>query len=250
MGILPIENSRRAYVHELEFHSSRRETELPIEKLDAVFIETAGGHPKEAKELAEGLHYLHGLTKSKKHKGSMNRVIDIIKRAANSRTEIWFGDVKSTKSEKAISTAEIALSSLARAGVIAATINLPAAIVSPLASPHLIATMWLARKGNAKNRKISRSIAEKMGLINPRIQIRNLTMAHKIKALAEKTGHKNIGLLTGAAHVGIASLLEKDAALTVEQRAKIAKRSPDALKMYRCIYDKQTGRWRVEEHSL
>ena len=75
-------------------------------------------------------------------------------------------------------------------------------------------------------------------------------MAHKIKALADKTGHQKIGIAVGAGHVGIANLLEQGAKLTQADREKIASHGSDTLKMFRCVYDKQASRWRVEEHSL
>ncbi|MDP3742531.1 MAG: hypothetical protein Q8R15_04410, partial [Candidatus Micrarchaeota archaeon] len=114
----------------------------------------------------------------------------------------------------------------------------------------IIAKTLLSRKGDASQRRIPMAVAKSSTRIDPLVYVRNAIMCHKIKALADKTGHTKIGLLVGAGHVDMVNLLEQGAALTAEQRTEIASRGPDALKMFRCIYNKQAGRWRVEEHSL
>ncbi len=108
----------------------------------------------------------------------------------------------------------------------------------------------LAKTGDATNRKLNRRIVASQQKFNPVATKRNLIMAHKIRALAEKTGHKNIGIFVGSGHVGMSDILQDNKPLTPEALAEIAKRGPDALKMFRCAYDKKEGKWKVEEHSL
>ncbi len=250
MGVLEIRNKGKTYLHELEIHTSRRKTELPVEKLGAVFIESAGRHLNNKKRLAQRLNESETFWHGEGNEGFEARVRDILQRAKNSGTEIWLGDVKSTEKENR-RTLGIDIAALTARTIAGGVLGGPvAAVVCGVCVPRKFSQLWLARKGTANKRRISRQIATLTGKITPTISIRDVVMGHKIKKLSELTNHQQIGILTGAGHVGMADILEKEKPLTEKQRSKIAARGSDALKMFRCIYDKTEGRWRVEEHSL
>ncbi len=159
-----------------------------------------------------------------------SRIADIIKRAEKSGTEIWFGDIKTTQEE-----------------VVREMKNPRQNITFPV---RLLSSLWLGRKGDAQKRLVSRKIVTALEHKIPSAFQRELTMADKVRFLASKSGHRRIGLFVGAGHAGIADILEKGISSNKEHRKKLAERGEDALKMYRCIYNEEQGRWRAEEHSL
>lgn len=229
MGLLHFQAGNRRYAFELDNHESKRGTELPVEELHAIYLESNGAHPsgKHAKyQLEDNLNYLHtfwaGDSRMQLFKGPVRRVKEIIARAKQNGTEIWLGDLELTQKEED-------------------------SLAGPLV--QVLPALWLARKGNADRRRISKTITTLGGKITPGA-IRDLASAAKIRFLAKKTDHKEIGIFAGAGHVGIAQQLQKTKVLTTGQRTTLAERGSDALKMYRCIYDQQAKRWKVEEHSL
>ncbi len=258
MGIITAKRGNKKYTIELELHGQRR-TELPIEKLNAVCLETGGAHPKSAQKIEKLLNEQEAVWESDSDYMDKDKSSGIIKRTKKNASEIWLTDVSPTILEQLISLGILTTSSVAGAflGVKAMekvsrrrALHLLGGITTLIATARYPHSILLSREGDASKRRVSGLVEKIHGKIDPVIYFRNLVMAHKIQALAEKTGHQNIGILVGAGHVGIADLLKKGEALTEEQRAKIAERGPDALKMYRCIYDKTAGKWKVEEHSL
>lgn len=256
MGIIKTKHGVREYTVELDQHSRMRPTELPVEKLGAIFIESGGMHATQMEKLEKEINNWRNAWKGADAK---QQIREILTRTEKKGGEIWLGDVSPTGLEQAINYLKTA--GYLVAGGLAAQypirkqqMNRRAAlgILGMLAGSliHGGAARILSASGNVSAKKIARAVVKNQEKINPMTIARNLIMAHKIQALAERTGHKNIGVFTGAMHVGMIDLLENNAALTTEARAEIAKRGPDALKMYRCIYDKGAGRWRVEEHSL
>ncbi len=255
MGVLETKARGKHYYHELEMHGIKRSTELPVEQLNAVFLETSGFHPTNTQAI-ERLANEHGrFWYENPPKGTEKRINEILERAKQSGTEIWLGDTAGTSKEHSLNIAQF-LGAAGIRGIIPAIagatpgISIPLGFLCGLCSPHNLSSYLLSRKGSANNRSISRKYATLIGKIAPPSRMRDLVMAQKIVKLTRVTGHNKIGILTGAGHVGISDILEKEKALTEKQREKIAARSPDALKMYRCIYDKQAERWRIEEHSL
>ncbi|MFH1247063.1 MAG: hypothetical protein V1644_01660 [Candidatus Micrarchaeota archaeon] len=251
MGILTTKSKNRRYTLELIYHGprQRKTTELPVEKLDAVFLECTS-NPSKLRFAIDMLNYPDELT------GKWRRDRDLIKKCAEHNTEIWLGDLEPTKKEWLGALAELLIpaATLTASHSDSKQIQMASTIAT---SSYLVgktiqigSAALLARKGNANKRTVSRKVCEWSHSHAPIIAFRNLIMAHKTRALAEKTGYTNIGLHVGASHTGIATLLEKDATLTQEQHSAIAKRGPGTLKMYRCIYDKKAGKWNVEEHSL
>ncbi|MDP3742123.1 MAG: hypothetical protein Q8R15_02295 [Candidatus Micrarchaeota archaeon] len=250
MGVLEFKSKGTTYLHELETHQTKRKIELPVKSLNAVFVETGGIHPTSVRHLETLLNKKEKIWEGIAEKNVEARTTEIVKTAKKNGTEIWIGDIKPTKKENIHSGIIDTAAILARAvagGVLGGS---AAAGVCGLCSPNLIFGLWLARKGNANKRKISRRITTLAEGLNPATTIRDAVMANKIRKLSELTGHNKIGILTGAGHVGMADILEKEKPLTEKQRSKISARGPDALKMFRCIYDKAQGKWRVEEHSL
>jgi len=260
MGIITAREGKRRYIIELEHHLQRRkpETELPVENLHAIFFEGTGetrqnleanlSMPESSEVVVEpGLFH----TKDRKF-------AHIVKRAKKNGTELWFGDVDPTIQEALASVLVIAgtYAATGAAGSLATGLITRRQALKVLGGMGAMATLALlppARlitKGNANDRKISRLIARGEGEITPIAYVRNRIVAHKIKALAEKTGHTRIGLLFGSGHENLSNLLERPQPLTAEERREIAKRGPDALKMFRCIYDRRVGQWKVEEHTL
>ncbi len=248
MGIISVRNKSRQYSVQLEIHSQHR-VELPIEKLHAVFLETTGVHGNNAREVAINLQKWGGSTG------------EIIERAKASGTEIWFGDVERNLIERITSGLLIAVPLVpvfvqaVRTTTKASRrdfLKLGAVTAIGLAAPSipLFAGNNLAEPGDANNRTASRAIVETYGKLDPTAFVRNAIIADKVKALAERTGHTKIGLQLGSLHAGITDLLKADKALTEEQRSKIAARGSNALKMFRCKYNKKTEEWQVQEHSL
>ncbi len=247
MGIINVRNKGRRYSIQLERHTDQR-VELPIEKLHAVFIETVGTHGNNAREVAIKLSLWGGSTG------------EIIERAKASGTEVWFGDV-AEKSIESITSRLLRLGPLAPAFIQVfktpkrATkrdflkLGLFSAIGIGVAGTPLLAGTNLTEPGDAGNKTTSRAIVETYGKLDPAVFVRNAIIAHKVKALAEKTRHTKIGLTVGALHASITNLLEADKVLSREQLSKIAERGPNALKMFRCKYNKKAGEWQVQEHS-
>ncbi len=250
MGLLPFEHKNRKYWMELDLHNAKRKTELPIEALHAVFIET--GEPSESPEhIANSLNQ-DGVPfeRGSKYAGYENRVLEIVKRAKQSNAEIWLGDIKSSRGDQIKEIIALSSGVLLRQQIIAALGgDHILQIAGSTASPTIIGGLLLSKKGNVKKLKISRFVVDMVKRLDPTAHRRNFIMANKIDNLAEITGHTNIGILCGAAHVGMTSMLEKPKLLKARQRAAFEKYEK-GLKMYRCAYDKQTEKWKVEEHSL
>ncbi len=250
MGLLTVQSGKKRYIVELEIHPWPRPTELPVKKLDAVFLE---GHITSGnlRDVLNNPRIFH------------SRFREVIQKAKQSGTEIWLGDVEPTTAEfltgLGIHTALGVAGTLAAAGAVAmmtrrkalrVLFGIGGAIGGLAVSTGALNAAMLSRKGAADKRRVSRKIKSATGRIDPVVYVRNAIMSHKIKALAERTGHRNIGVLIGAGHVELADLLQQGAALTPQQRVEIAKRGPEALKMYRCKYNKKTRKWNIEEHSL
>ncbi|MFH0714113.1 MAG: hypothetical protein V1722_05775 [Candidatus Micrarchaeota archaeon] len=262
MGLLPFQSGNRKYSMELEYHLARTPTELPVEKLDAIFIESSDLHPNNSSEIQRNLNKLDQFWQNKRVKeGAANRVTEIIQRARESGTELWLGDVRLTNIENVLNSlygpafilAGGALGEGANRALHVKPSRRTFLRIAGLAAGATLTVgpgFWLSRKGDASRRTISKAITKTTASVNPGVTARNIIMAHKIQALAEKTGHHNIGINIGGGHVGMEDLLKQNIQLTPEARAEIAKRGPDALKMYRCIYNKRESKWQVEEHSL
>ncbi len=103
MGLLRFQNRSRNYWMELDDHFAKRKLELPIEKLGAVFIETAGMHAITVDHMqrrlditgtpfAEDLEY----KEETENNEGIARIRDIIEKAKQNGTEVWMGDVKPT----------------------------------------------------------------------------------------------------------------------------------------------------------
>ena len=236
MGILPLTKEHKNYVIEFDAHKVIRPTELPVEKLGAVFIETGGAHPENREEMARFLHDLvehaHYIANdhNNEQKGAIQRILEIVQRARTSGTEIWFVDIETTNEE-----------------VVRELRTSKHRITRPIRE---YASYWLARRGNATRRKVSRYLIKRLEAASTIGQLRELTINEKIRLLSEKSGHNNIGIFVGAAHAGLEDIIKKGLKLNEEQKRELAKKGAHALKAYRCIYDSQAGNWRVEEHSL
>ncbi len=251
MGIINVRNKSRLYSVQLNTHAEER-VELPIEKLHAIFIETTGTHGDNVKEVAMHLLDWGGATG------------EIIERAKASGTELWFGDVAEKPIERIVTTllrggpaAALAVgvfsqaikkSRMTRRDIL--KLGTGAVTGISISGAPLFAGRNLAKPGDASNRTVSRAIAETYGKLDPMVFVRNAIIVDKVKALAEKTGHTKIGIRLGSLHAGITNLLEADRVLSREQRSKIAARGSNALKMFRCKYDKEAAEWQVQEHSL
>ncbi len=224
MGVLRTRVKKITYHHELINHSlffKRTESELPVKKLDAVFLESAGTHPKrtELEELLNKLdhNYVHDMR------------LKIINQAKDTGTEIWFGDVKPQFGEMVKS--------------------ILANFLHPFEKLRsLYATLQLSKRGDTNQKYVETAarFEKKVPLAFERDKI----MGAKILRLAAITKAKKIGIVTGAAHVNLSKILEQEETLNEETRDKIASRGGNALKMYRCKYNKEAKRWHVEEHSL
>ncbi len=254
MGIIRVQNGPRNYSIELEIHIARGNTELPVEKLNAVFLETSGAHPENKWQIKKLLNSTRRVTHMPDPKH-----VDIIRRAEKTGTEIWLGDVSVKLSEylgSALVTSGFTIAGVGVGGIATRKMSRRAALAGMLAggllsmNTLLMPAYNLSRAGNAEKRTVSIKATEMFGSIDPLIIARNAIMGHKIQALAEKTGHRNIGVVTGGGHVAIAVLLKRGLALTPQVKRKIASRGEEALKMYRCIYNKKEKQWNVEEHSL
>lgn len=258
MSLLHVKNRNRDYFLELDMHLSNRKTEMPVEKLGAVFLETAGGHPNTSHEIAKALNKHAVPFKMDKLivNGTVKRMQDIVKRAEKNGTELWLGDIAHFTPQLTLllaggmyggeEAARIAAGKMTRRKslqIILATLG-GAAGASTLSG--IAPGMLLSREGDANKRPISR---EAVTLASGE-RIRNQVMAHKINTLSEITGHRRIGVYTGAFHVGIADILEKGPLKREIARKEIGEYGADALKMYRCRYDKTVKQWQVEEHNL
>ncbi|MFH0713325.1 MAG: hypothetical protein V1722_02205 [Candidatus Micrarchaeota archaeon] len=249
MGILPFQSGRRNYLMELDYHGSKRKSELPVEKLNAVFLETGSIQIRTAKEAKTRLNKTFPKAGTE-YTDYWKRTLGVINAAKKSGTEIWLGDPGSSNLELHGSTAVIAASAFLRAAGGLALLGPGGALAAAVSSPAVINGLWLQRSGNAKKRKISRAIISAIGKINPLVVWRNKVIAHKIQILAEKTGHTKIGILVGTGHVGLADHLEKQRMLTPAEMVKAKKRGAQNVKMFRCRFDKGKNEWQVEEHSI
>ncbi len=257
MGIITAREGRRRYTIELEGHLSRRkpETELPVEDLHAIFLESPfsreglQGLLKEPEAAAGTAGPLPFIIKDRK-------LAHIVRRAEKSGTELWFGDVNTTDAENLASffssIGVLSLGATAAYGTAGLMTRRKAlkslAALAGMAAVSILPLERLTAKGNANDRRISRFLVREQGQIDPTVYVRNRIIAHKIRTLTEKTGHTKVGLLFGAGHENLSQLLERPQPLTSEQHREIAKRGPEALKIFRCIFDKNAGNWRVGEH--
>lgn len=226
MGILKSLVGGITYNHELINHSGshlNKPSELDVENLEAIFIETAG-ELRSAEEHAALLNHIDELPVDAKTK-------KIIQTARWHKKEIWFGDVKPTFSERL-------------RGVLAHFAHPFQQYSAQRAAEKLSETG--SANGLQEQLRILTQFEQKI----PETIERDKIMAAKISVLAAISKSDRIGILTGARHVNLSRLLRERYSPTPEEVKKIATRDPHALKMFRCIYDKQTRRWRVEEHSL
>ncbi|MFH0713291.1 MAG: hypothetical protein V1722_02500 [Candidatus Micrarchaeota archaeon] len=251
MGIITTNHKGIEYTHELITHSwplERNKSELPVKKLNAVFLETGSADLEQLE------------TRLNKGEFFKNHPLwhNVIERAEKHGAEIWLGDVKPNTSEK-ISYVLLNLGApfipYAAGSAVGRKIGrrkaltlMGAAIGLGLVSASQLSSLLISTRGNKNDAKVARKIVSVHSQIDPIAYPRDFIMAQKLKALAKITGHKRIGILTGNAHINITRLLPTE--LKSEAREKIVTRGPDALKMYRCVYNRQEKRWKVEEHSL
>ncbi len=247
MGIISVQHGKRKYTIELESHD-QDQSELPVENLHAIFFEGGSRQPKNADEMLDKL-------KSKgKYLGE--KYAELIERAKNNGTEVWFGDAINP-GRLILGGASILTSVVAgtKIGQKAATLtrrkflNYTGHAMMAALLGDLLSMEPLTNKGDVSNRRFSLSNAKHMGSILG-TDMRNALMAHNIKKLAKISGHINIGVSTGSLHAGIADLVAQGREITKDEKQKINNSYPVGKTMYRCTYDKQASRWKVEEHSL
>ncbi len=246
MGLIRTAHGRRNYVAQLERHGLG-EVELPVERLDAIFLEGTDVS-KDPRKVTEML----------KRKDLLGKAKSIILRAKKTGSEIWFGDLNTTDkednryydAEKAVAVGGVIGSAIAAISSRRAFLKTLGVLGGTVAIHSITHEEILNSQGNAKERKISRALISAYGKPFSIIDLRNRVMAHQIKTLAEKSGHTNIGAIVGAAHVDITNMLEQGRELTEAEKQEIRQRYKEAGRMMRCVYDKTAERWRVEKYQL
>ena len=233
MGIITAKNRGKNIYVELETHDMGY-TNLQINKLGAVFLETSGLHPNKAQRIETlmntsstviekpGQHFVdnHGGQVLEKMKG-------IIEEAKRSGTEIWLGDIPSPRSSitddrddlfqfaaalgagalgggMAYAASKLVKQPMTRRTAIVGIGGLISAVFGFLKSSPKVHSQELEAPGDVTDRKISRMIVGARGkFFEPAVYVRNPIMAHKIKALMNRTKHHEIGGLNFRIGLGL-----------------------------------------------